>query len=94
MWTDRDQRKPDRANPHPFGKMVFADLPGNFSDPGGIFQRGPIEGQEYDIKDGCKSLGPEVQQALVRLLLAAVQQPGITIECDTMGPTGGGLANG
>jgi hypothetical protein len=43
------------ANPR--GTMVFADLPGEFSDPTGVYQPGPIEGQEYDINDGQKEGG-------------------------------------
>jgi Pectate lyase superfamily protein len=38
---------------NPYGQMVFANLPGQ----SGVFQDGPIEGQEYDIIDGQKSGG-------------------------------------
>jgi hypothetical protein len=33
------------------GQMTVADLPGQFSDPAGVYQPGPIEGQEYTIRD-------------------------------------------
>ena len=43
--------------PNLAGYMTFADLPGQISDPTGVYQPGPIEGQEYNIKDGQKSGG-------------------------------------
>jgi hypothetical protein len=39
------------AAANPYGAMKFADLPGQFSDPTGLYQPGPIESQEYSIID-------------------------------------------
>jgi hypothetical protein len=37
--------------------MEFADLPGIFTHTDMTYYQDPIEGQEYDIKDGQKYMG-------------------------------------
>jgi Pectate lyase superfamily protein len=39
---------------NPNGQMLFANLPGQFTDTLNQYQAGPFEGQEFDIKDGSK----------------------------------------
>lgn len=57
------------TNPNLASAMSYGDLPGQFPNPNGIYQPGPIEGQEYNIVDGQKGGSPGLEAGFADIVV-------------------------